>query len=170
MKWEEQGTARNVRYAVVPRTQSFLLHGEDVLLLRGASDKRLWAGKLNGVGGHIEPGEDVLAAARREIREETGLSVHDLELRAVVHISGSGTNPGVLLFVFVGRAPSREVRATQEGKLGWYPLSKLPSTEMVDDLPLLLPRLLARKGGTPLVYGNYTTGDSGQMVFRFVDE
>src|SRR5262249_1192057 len=28
------------------------------------------AGRLNGVGGGIEPGEDVLAAAAREIREE----------------------------------------------------------------------------------------------------
>ena len=38
----------------------------EVLLLRGAADKRLWANRYNGLGGHVEAGEDVLSAAKRE--------------------------------------------------------------------------------------------------------
>jgi 8-oxo-dGTP diphosphatase len=165
MRWDEQGVTSGARYTVVPRTLCFLMSCQDVLLLRGAPDKRLWAGKLNGVGGHIEPGEDALASARREVEEETGLIVRDLSLRAIVHVSGDGTMPGVMLFVFVGEAPSRAVRAAREGSLGWYPADHLPWAEMVDDLRLLLPRVLGKE--MPLTYGCYEADASGRLTFRF---
>jgi len=167
MKWDEQGLGRGVRYAVVPRTLCFLVEGGDVLLLRGAADKSLWAGRLNGVGGHIEPGEDPLTSARREVQEETGLVVRDLSLRAIVHISASDAQGGVMLFVFAGRAPSRAVRSGREGELGWYPISQLPWAELVDDLRELLPRVLGE--GASLVYGCYRADASGQMIFSFAD-
>ena len=52
-------------YSLVPRTLIFLTCGENVLLLKGAPQKRLWAGQYNGVGGHIERGEDVLSSVLR---------------------------------------------------------------------------------------------------------
>ncbi len=36
------------------------------------------AGKLNGVGGHIEAGESVHQAMKREFREETGVTIPSL--------------------------------------------------------------------------------------------
>lgn len=33
------------------------------------------AGKLNGIGGHVEPGEEPLAAMVREFKEETGADI-----------------------------------------------------------------------------------------------
>ncbi len=166
MRWDEQGTTHNGRYTVVPRTLIFLTRGEEVLFLRGAPDKRLWAGKLNGIGGHIEPGEDPYAGACREIQEETGLDVRDLLLRAVIHISGRGA-PGVMLFVYVGEAPSRDVRSTSEGELVWCPAGALPTSEMLEDLPYLLPRLLARPQDHRLIYGRYVADDAGQMSFLY---
>ena len=79
---QDQGVAvsRN-RYQVIPRTLCFITHGDDVLLLLGGSHKRIWAGRYNGVGGHIEPGEDVYEATLREVAEETGLAVHDVRPR-----------------------------------------------------------------------------------------
>jgi 8-oxo-dGTP diphosphatase len=168
MKWAEQGTGHNTRYTVVPRTLSFLLQGDDVLLLRGAAQKRLWSGQLNGVGGHLEPGEDLLAGARREIYEETGLEVHDLTLRAIVHISGKEGTSGVLLFVFIGVAPSRKICPSHEGDLAWYPHQALPWAELVDDLRLLLPRVLSQ-GSAALIYGHYAVDTAGQMVFHFTE-
>lgn len=58
------------RYKVIPRTLIFLVHGEEILLIRGAPTKRLWANRYNGLGGHVEHGEDPLSAAKRELREE----------------------------------------------------------------------------------------------------
>ena len=57
------------RYTIIPRTLSFLVHEETVLLIRIREDRGAWGGKYNGVGGHIEPGEDPLSAARRELVE-----------------------------------------------------------------------------------------------------
>src|SRR5512136_3499234 len=98
----DQGTAIP-RYSVVPRVNCFLRHGRDVLLLKGAPDKRIWAGRYNGLGGHVERDEDPLAAARREIREEAGLEVGELRLGGIVHVC-LAQGPGVLLFLFTGEA------------------------------------------------------------------
>ena len=168
MRWEEQGLEHAARYAVIPRTLSFLTQGEEVLLLRGAPTKRLWANLLNGIGGQIEPGEDPLDGARREIREETGLAVEALTLRAVVHVAGRGPHAGVIFFVFTGKAPCRNVRASHEGALEWHRLDALPYAEMVEDLAVLLPRLFAAEAppAVPL-YGNYTAGEDERLRFAF---
>jgi 8-oxo-dGTP diphosphatase len=56
-----------------------------VLLIR--KRRPAWqAGKLNGLGGKIEPGETPLAAMRREFREEAGLDIADWQ--EVLTLSG----------------------------------------------------------------------------------
>jgi len=107
------------RHLVLPRTLCFVTWGDEVLLLRGAPDKRIWPNRYNGVGGHVERGEDVRSAARREIAEETGLTVEDLRLRGVVHVTPDAEGVGVMLFVFAARAQQREVRPSAEGAAVW---------------------------------------------------
>lgn len=41
-------------------------------------------GKYNGLGGKMEPGEDVAACMVREIREEAGIEVTAMELRGTL--------------------------------------------------------------------------------------
>ncbi len=165
MRPEDQD-AGNQRYAVIPRTLTFLTHGDDVLLLRGAPNKRLWANRLNGVGGHVKPGEDILTAAIREVREETGLAVSALHLRALVHIDGR-SDRGVLLFVYTGLAPCRRVRPNGEGTLAWYDRDALPMSDLVEDLTELLPRVLCAEAWDIPIYGHYAPGPDGRYVFRF---
>ena len=169
MRWEEQGTLGNQRHTVIPRTLSFITYERNVLLLRGAPTKRIWPGKLNGIGGHVEPGETIYESAQREIWEETGLWIPRLTLRGIVHIAGPQgspqASPGVLIALFTGQAPSRQVRPSSEGELAWYPLDALPTHELVEDLPVLLPRLLAQPMGS-LLYGSYTVDAAGEMTFR----
>ena len=66
MSQSDQGVAHN-RYTVILRTAIFLRRGDSYLLLKGAPTKRLWANKYNGLGGHVENGEDVLSAAKWEL-------------------------------------------------------------------------------------------------------
>ena len=54
------------KYHVIPRTLIFLFDSLNrVLLIKGSDKKQRWPGKYNGVGGHIESGEDILEAALR---------------------------------------------------------------------------------------------------------
>ena len=147
------------RYLVVPRTLSFVLHDEAVLLIKRSPHRRIFPGKINGLGGHLEREEDVWQAAAREIAEESGLAVTDLWLAGVVSVEGalgqaeplaSGELPGVLLFVFTAQAASRAVMATDEGDLLWAPLANVASLDWVDGDPgLLWQALAARRSGRP---------------------
>ena len=78
-----------------------------------------------------------------------------------------GATSGVMLFVYLGQSPSKRVCASAEGALRWYPLEALPLAEMVDDLPLLLPRVLGEIGQGHLVYGNYVPDRAGELTFHF---
>jgi len=86
VEWKAEGVEER-QYALIPRALIFVRCGREVLLLRGHSRKARWAGKLNGLGGHVEPGEDILAAAQWEAWEEAGLCLKEQDLRALVHVS-----------------------------------------------------------------------------------
>jgi 8-oxo-dGTP diphosphatase len=168
MHWQEQGAAGG--YTASPRTLTFLLRGDQVLLLRGAPGKARWAGRLNGIGGRLAPKEGVLAGALREVREETGYDLQDLALRGVVHSSPpNAADPGVLLFVFLGAAPEEAAAASAEGELAWYPVDALPTPDVLDDVPLLLPRLLAADQRGALVYGHYVPAADGTLRYAFTE-
>ncbi|MEJ5201389.1 MAG: 8-oxo-dGTP diphosphatase [Anaerolineales bacterium] len=136
------------RYQVIPRTLIFITRPGQVLLVKGSPNKRLWAGKYNGIGGHVEAGEDILTSARRELLEESGLSVEDLRLCGTVMID-TGDNPGIALFVFIGNYQGGNIIASSEGQLEWISIEKLDQLPLVEDLTYLLPEVLrAKEKGT----------------------
>lgn len=158
------------RYRVYPRTLCFITHGDDVLLLRGASDKRIWPDLYNGVGGHVKAGEDVRAAALREIREETGLAVDQLRLRGVINVPANVENTGVLLFVFTAGAKDRDIRASDEGQPEWIPVDEVHLHALVEDLPILLPRVLSMAPEAPPFFAVYEYDEDDQLVVSFAGQ
>lgn len=167
---QDQGLAHSKnRFRFIPRVLCFVTSGEEVLLLKGAPDKKIWPGKYNGLGGHVERGESVAEAARREIHEEAGLHVEDLRLRGVVTIE-TGEAEGIGLFVFTARAPARDFTASAEGMLEWAPIHKLNEFDLVEDLPTLLPRVLTHPLHAPPLHAHYGYNAQGRLVIRFFGE
>jgi 8-oxo-dGTP diphosphatase len=130
----------SVRHLARIATLVLLTHGDDVLLLRRPAGAR-FAGRWNGPGGHVEPGEDVKLAARRELREESGLDVEDLRLAAVIHESQAGQ--ATVVFVFVGESEKRTLHPPRGLEVAWHPVRELAALDLMPDLAALLPRALA---------------------------
>lgn len=156
------------RYMLIPRTLIFLTRGENILLIKGAPDKRLWANLYNGIGGHVELGEDILTAARREIQEETKLHIDDLWLCAVVTINTS-QNPGIVLFIFRGECSEGEPLSSGEGNLEWVPYQEIDTLPLVEDLPSILEHIMPMRVGQPPLAAHYYYTKDGKMSISYSD-
>jgi 8-oxo-dGTP diphosphatase len=141
-------------------TLAFVLCGGDVLLRRHPQRGDRFAGRWNGIGGHVEAGEDIRSAARRELREETGLDVPDLQLRGVVHEVGLRGRAHVV-FLFVAETRARELSPEAGSQLAWHPVAKLGDLPLVEDVGVLLPRLLAAR--EPLSATEVYDGGDGRL-------
>jgi 8-oxo-dGTP diphosphatase len=122
---------------------------DQVLLLhRHKEPDDIHYGKYLSLGGHVEPDEDVLTGARREVFEESGLAVTDLELRGTIMWTSFGAKRrDYLCFVFRADAFTGTPHdGNEEGTLEWVPLSDLASRPMWDSDHLWLPMVFADEG------------------------
>ncbi|HVO72360.1 MAG TPA: NUDIX domain-containing protein, partial [Aggregatilineaceae bacterium] len=122
------------RWLTIPRTLCFITHGNDILLLKRGEHTRVYPGRYNGIGGHIERDEDPLSGAIREIQEETGLDAKNVRFRGVIHVD-PGEATGVLVFVFSAEASSHDFTDNDEGTLEWVPRKAIGALPSVEDLP-----------------------------------
>lgn len=88
-------------------------------------------------GGHVERGESFTDAARREIFEETGLTVSDLRLCG---IKDWMQDDGVRYIVFCYKTCKFEgtLRASDEGNVFWTPISALAGMELAENFQTML--------------------------------
>ena len=102
-------------------------------------------GKVNGLGGKVEPDEGIVESLRRELREEAAVELTSLALRGTVTWTNFGPKQEEWLgFIFLvdgwrGDPPTRN----DEGELSWIPRSRLldachddPSVRARADLPM----------------------------------
>jgi 8-oxo-dGTP diphosphatase len=132
IKWPEWKPVDRATLCFVVRSGEILL----ILKKRG-----LGAGKVNGPGGRIEPGESAVEAAIRETREELHVTPIAPEIRGELlfqFADGYSLHCGV----FLSAACTGEAVETDEAVPLWTPLDSIPYDRMWEDDRHWLPGLL----------------------------
>ncbi len=99
--------------------------------------------RWNGVGGKVIEGETIEEAAKREAKEEVGVSVNDL--RKVAEIAFHFPhNPswGMLVHVYFSEHWDREPTESEEMNPRWFHPSEMPFQEMWPDEALWMPEVI----------------------------
>jgi 8-oxo-dGTP diphosphatase len=138
--------------------------GREVLLIhRNARPADQHLGKYNGLGGKLDPHEDVVSGMRREIHEEAALECEVLRLRGTVSWPGFGKQ-GEDWFGFVFRIDrwhGTPPTYNAEGALSWVPVERILELPLWEGdrffLPLVFDRderqfhgVMPYAGGRPL--------------------
>ena len=155
------------RYMLIPRTLIFIRCGESILMIKGAPNKRLWANKYNGVGGHIERGENIQSAAERELLEETGLTA-EISLRGVVTVDVDEVK-GIGIFVFYGEYIHGKLKSSREGNLEWVKIDDFDLFPLVEDVQLFINRIINMEAGDPPFFSHSTYDLENKLVVKFID-
>ena len=120
-------------------TLMFVVRSRQILLihkLRGHG-----AGKINGPGGMVEPGETPLQCALREIEEEVG--VRAIDPQPLVQLRFQDTDGSRMLgYAFKAAACIGNPKETAEAIPFWCPVERIAYERMWDDDVIWLPRLL----------------------------
>lgn len=117
----------------------FIIKDGEILLIE--KKRGLGAGKINGPGGKIDPGETPLEAAIRETQEELLITPHTPRKLGELRFSMSDC-PDILCHVYRADDYSGIPTETDEAVPVWTSLEKIPYHRMWEDdqhwLPLLL--------------------------------
>ena len=88
-------------------------------------------------GGHVESNESVVDSMIREIQEETGLTISNLQfcdIKEWVEFDGSR----YMVFLYKTNTYSGSIQSSSEGEIFWMPFEKLKKKETLWHLNMML--------------------------------
>jgi len=149
---------------MIHATLCFILREESPShILLGRKKRGFGIGKLNGIGGKLEPGELPRDGIIREVQEEVGITIP----RDALRVAGQITflfpfTPEFDHYVhlFVASEWTGEPCESEEMAPMWFPKSEIPFTQMWQDDAYWLPIVLNGK----TVRAEFEFGDDNETV------
>ncbi|MEK7606177.1 MAG: 8-oxo-dGTP diphosphatase [Patescibacteria group bacterium] len=121
-----------------------LVHQHPKVLL-GLKKRGFGEGRWNGFGGKVEEGETVEEAARREVSEEVGLTLNDLDKVGILKFEFEDDAKELEVHLFRAEDISGEPMETEEMKPEWFHVDDIPFAQMWPDDIHWFPYFLERK-------------------------
>lgn len=104
-----------------------------------------WKG-ISFPGGKVQDGESLIDSTIREIKEETGLTISNLEACGIIYLYNDET--GEKYFVFNYRTEDFSgtlLDRTDEGRIFWVDTEELPKLNFAEGMKERLPMFLEKK-------------------------
>ncbi len=120
-------------------TLMFVFDNDQVLLIR--KKRGLGAGKINGPGGRLEPGETIEQCAIRETEEELGVTAIDPDLVGR-HKFQFADGYALEVYVYSTMRSTGTAIETEEAIPLWTPVDAIPYDEMWEDDRIWIPLML----------------------------
>lgn len=120
------------------KIQTLLIIYKHPHILLGMKKRGFGSGKWNGFGGHVEEGEEIIDAAKRELFEEAGITPVNLRRAGV---SEFVFPDGKILEVHFFRADDfyGEPIESEEMAPKWFHINEIPYSEMWPDDKYWMP-------------------------------
>ncbi len=115
--------------------------GKTLMVHRIKKKNDMHAGKWNGLGGKLEPGETPEECAAREIMEEAGLQVFNPMLKGILTFPAFSKNEDWYAFVFVIYEFQGQLIDSPEGVLEWVDDSDLLNLNLWEGDRIFIPWL-----------------------------
>jgi len=115
--------------------------GRTLMLHRVKKPNDMHAGKWNGLGGKLEPGETPEECALREVEEESGLRMLDPALRGFIAFPQFSRGEDWFTFVFTADHFTGELIDSNEGVLAWVADDRLHELNLWPGDRIFLPWL-----------------------------
>ncbi|XP_051570043.1 oxidized purine nucleoside triphosphate hydrolase [Myxocyprinus asiaticus] len=114
-------------------------------VLLGMKKRGFGAGKWNGFGGKVQTGETIEQAARRELLEESGLTVDTLYKIGNIKFEFIGETELLDVHIFRADTYKGEPAESDEMRPQWFDTDKIPFSQMWADDVLWFPLMLQKK-------------------------
>jgi 8-oxo-dGTP diphosphatase len=115
--------------------------GKTLMIHRIKKANDMHQGKWNGLGGKLEPGETPEECVIREVREESGLTIHNPTLKGILTFPLFSKDEDWYAFVFVATQFEGALIDSNEGDLAWIDDEKLLSLPLWEGDLIFLPYL-----------------------------